>query len=1160
MAVRFILGRSGTGKTSYCVKAIVDALVEGAGEQSLILLVPEQATYQAERAILSDKRVGGYSRLHVLSFDRLRFLVSGKNTARPAVSQLGQQMIIQRILRDNGDRLKVFGSPAAPPLIRGAGLGRQMAETIAELSRYAKTPEDVEQLVGELQKDERNNLAALKFADIGVVFKEYLRFIEGKFVDPDVQLSKSRVAISEAEFIKGASVWVDGFAGFTTAELEMLAELLKAAADVQIAMCLDASKIDLKRPSVESIDPAGLFNPTERTYYQLVEMIRRCKLQLAEPVILKEAVRFAGCPQLAHIEGNVFGPKPSKIAAADNVRIISAPNGRSEVRFVAREILRLVKEADCRYRDIAVIASDIDSYEHYIRAYFDDYGIPFFIDKRKSASQHPVVGFICSALQAAAGGFSSSDVFAYLKSDLVPIERYGVDLLENYCVAFGVTGGDWLSDRDWDFAGKNDGGFDERRINDVRRDVSGPLLELRDKLGLGEGSAKTVGAGEFTRAIFDFLDGLGVREKIEEWIEQCLERGDYASVNEHRQFYERLIDVFDELVEVFGEQRMASKDLIAIVGSAFSQLALAFIPPTLDEVLVGSIERSRHPDLKAVFLIGATQSRFPVPVGFGGILTDEDRTAAGSADFALAATAAERLTERQYLAYIAFTRPSRFLCVTYPLADDSGSAVARSEFITAVESLFEGLGEESIAGGQVEIEKVNSEYELAEVLCSRLGKDVSREAYLVKRISNGVSDEPRPSQEGLDERLGRLLEDICADEQLAGLGAAVLSAIDYDNSAQLDEEMVGRFFGGQIKSSATRLGSFAACPYRYFARYVLELKERKEFKLRPLDVGAFYHCVLDALLKRVNAEGRDFATIESGELLGFLREEVSKFVQTDAFISKFVGHSAHNKFIIYCAIEELEDCVLAVAEMVRAGGFRPALSEVSFGDVKNSIDNIGEYKIELSNGRVLSINGKIDRLDVADDGKTAIIFDYKRRGASFSWSRFYYGLDMQLPIYMLAVRNAGGSKVENVVGAFYMPVEAKVEGAVLDEIPGKIEKFRHKANGLFNGDFFQQLDKSNSNKFYNFFVTKKGDQYGYGNISGALRPGDFEKVLKFTENRIVELAEEIASGRIDVGPYRLSGQTACSYCEYKSLCRFDWQINDYRPLVSVNKVEVLEQI
>ena len=265
MAVRFILGRSGTGKTSYCVKGIVDALVEGAGEQPLILLVPEQATYQAERAILSDKKVGGYSRLHVLSFDRLRFLVSGKNTARPAVSQLGQQMIIQRILRDNGDRLKVFGSPAG----RG-GLGRQVAETIAELSRYAKMPEDVEQLVGELQKDGRNNLAALKFADIGVVFKEYLKFIEGKFVDPDVQLSRSRVAISEAGFVKGASVWVDGFAGFTTAELEMLAELLKAAADAQIAMCLDPSKIDLKRPSVEGIDPAGFFSPTERTYFQRV--------------------------------------------------------------------------------------------------------------------------------------------------------------------------------------------------------------------------------------------------------------------------------------------------------------------------------------------------------------------------------------------------------------------------------------------------------------------------------------------------------------------------------------------------------------------------------------------------------------------------------------------------------------------------------------------------------------------------------------------------------------------------------------------------------------------------------------------------------------------------------------------------------------------------
>ena len=337
-------------------------------------------------------------------------------------------------------------------------------------------------------------------------------------------------------------------------------------------------------------------------------------------------------------------------------------------------------------------------------------------------------------------------------------------------------------------------------------------------------------------------------------------------------------------------------------------------------------------------------------------------------------------------------------------------------------------------------------------------------------------------------------------------------------------------------------------------------------------MGNFYHRVLDALLKQLEAEREDFATIEKEELLKILNEQIEQVIQTSSFISNFKHRSPHNAYIISSAGEVLEDCVLAIAQMVRAGSFRPELSEVSFGEVKDARETIGKYELALSDGRLLFLDGKIDRLDVAklEDEKVGIVFDYKRKGKSFSWSELYYGLDMQLPIYMLAVRNASpvsgdpqlktqNSKLKTI-GAFYMPVEVTPTRATLDELSEKTEGFDYKAKGIFNGEFFQQLDGSNSNKFYNFFVTKKGDQYGYDNISGALRPADFEKVLKFTEQKIVRLAEEILSGRIDVNPYRLSGKSPCSYCKYKSVCRFDWQINDYNPLESFGKIRVLEEM
>jgi ATP-dependent helicase/nuclease subunit B len=1143
MAVQFILGRSGTGKTSYCIKAIADALAAGADNQPLILLVPEQATYQAERAILSDKKVTGYNRLHVLSFARLQFLLSGKNTAKPAVTRIGQQMIIQRILRDNKSKLKVFGTSAVFP-----GLGRQMAETVAELHQYAKTPEDIEQLLGQLQKDERNSLAALKFADIAFVLQAYLKFIEGNFLDPDVQLTRSCRVAAASTLTKGAKLWVDGFAGFTTSELVILTELLKAAADAQIALCLDPSNIDLTNPDTVKLETVSMFSPTERTYAELVGRIKKNKLRLARPIILKDGVRFSDSRELTHIERDIFKFEPSKIPAANGVRIISAPNVRAEVQFVAREILRLLKEKNYRYRDIAVIASDINRYEYYIRACFNDYGIPFFIDKRKSLSQHPAIGLICSATQVVLNGFTHSDIFGFLKTDLAPIERSEVDLLENYCLAFGVAGNDWTSGEEWRFAGDENEHFDEEHINRIRRKVSGPLLGLRDKLCPVDNPAKTMTAEEFVQVIFNFLEVMRVRAKIGKRIEQATERKDYAAVNEHRQFYDKLLDIFDELAEVFGGQKEMAGDYFAIISSAFSQMAMVFIPPTLDQVLVGSIERSRHPDLKAVFLIGATQREFPVPVTFESILTDEDRKAAEEAKFELAATTSQKLAERQYLAYIAFTRPRELLCVTYPSIDEDGSATTRSQFIDNLVALFENLKEESIAGYENNVEQVHSKSELADLLCNQLGKD----AFLTEAKAR--------------VRLGELLGDIVADKKLAEVGAEVLSAINYDNRAQLEVDIIGKLFDTPMRSSATKLSTFAACPYQYFARYILELEDREEFKFEPLDLGVFYHHILDALLKRLNSDKKNFATVADEELLTLLREQTAKFVMKDSFISNFLRRSAHNAFIIHCAGEVLEDCVRAIAEMVRAGSFRPRWSEVSFGEVKDSSVNIGEYKIKLPDGRVTALDGKIDRIDVAESEgeKLAIIFDYKRREKSFNWSEFYHGLDMQLPIYMLAVKNANNPnyRIYNTLGAFYMPVEVSPARSTIDELSEKTESFNYKAKGIFNGEVFQQLDSraSKNSKFYNFYVTKDGQPYGNYEKQGALKPADFEKALKFTEKKIIQLSEEILSGRIEVRPYRLNQKSPCSYCKYKSVCRFDWQINDYNFLEPLDKLKALEKI
>jgi len=1144
MAVGFIIGRSGTGKSRFCIDSVVKVLAEKDTQKNLILLVPEQATYQAEQAVLSKSRIAGYSEnLNILSFDRLRFLLLGKNSAKVSVSQLGRQMIIQRLLGQLKGRLKVYAGCADR-----AGLGPALARTVSEIHSQARTPQDIEALVGRLAKTDAGGLAARKFADIALLLRGYADFIEGKFIDPDMQLNLLRKAIANAGWLKNALLWVDGFAGFTNAELAILAELIKRAQDTTIALCMDPEGLDLTESSLKMPDRISLFYPTQKTYAQLLEIIGELKIPLAETVILNQPHRYKGCAALKHLEKNIFRQKQKKAAAENCIRIVRARDLRSEVTFVARCIAELVRTGNFRYRDIAVVAPELDSYEHYIEACFNDYSIPYFIDKRRLLYRHQLIEMICSVLEAVTGGLASSNIFSFLKSGLGPLSDEDIFELENYCLAFGVTAGDFESAEDWDFAGSDSDKFDQRRINNLRTKAVGALLEMKRRFYRSDGTAEVITVEQFTQIVFEFIEAIGVRQRLTGQIERALETGSRARALEHRQVFEGLVGVFDELTEIFKGCQAKVEEFFAVLKSAFFQMTGAFIPPGLDEVLVGSIERSRHPELKVVFLIGATERQFPVPLPAQGILTDSDIKAAGEQGLSLGLTNAARLIDRQYLAYIAFTRPGRLLYITWPAKDSSGSETARSQFVAELQSLFDGLVEESAGSEPAGIGRIYNKNELGRLLCERL------------------SPYRTDAAEGDAEIPAEIYDDIRTNEDFADLAELLDYAFGYNNDAALDKKTAAEVFKEGLRTSATKLAAFAACPYRYFARYILELEKRREFKLEPLDVGRFYHCALDGFIKKINVDKKDITTMEAPQLLGILHQQVSQLIEVDSFISRFRAHSSHNAFIINSAVETLEEFVLAIKEISSAGAFRPYLCESGFGDVKNCAENIGRLRFNMPDGRELFIDGKIDRLDAAEiDGrKLSVVFDYKKAGGqSFSWPRFFHGLDVQLPIYILAAGRCDKSDFTDCVGAFFLPVEPRLKNTRLEKASGEGVGFYYKAKGIFNGDFAGLIDgktKIKDSSFYSFYVTKDGAPYGYYGSRDILRPDDFEKVLNFTEEKIISLAGQMAEGKIRITPYRLGGASPCSFCEYHSLCRFDWQINDYNFLESIGKEDVLKKI
>jgi len=1053
-------------------------------------------------------------------------------------------MIVHKILRAGRDKLTLFSQAAQTP-----GLAAKLAEVIIEMHECACSGSDVRQLALDLAKAEPrkrpnakaepHNITAMKFADIALIFAEYAGFIAGKFADPDIQLAQALKKIPQADFLSGAKLWVDGFADFTVQQCYLLVEMLKVASDSYIALCLDPQAFDPRYPDRCELDDTSLFSPTERTFADLVEAIRKCRLPLAKPILLDRPVRFAASPALAHIENSIFNPTAPPVNTNNAIHIVSAANRRAEIKYIAAEITKLVRGRDYRFRDIAVIASDISSYQHYIEALFNDCNIPFFIDKPKSLSTHPVIELITSATRAVTNGFPGSDVFIYLKTNLAPVRGNDVDVLENYCLAFGVDGNDWLAGSDWAFAPKDDTQFDRKMIDQIRRKAIAPLSKLRNDLELNK-DEQLITADRFTRAVWDFLKNLKVPEKLSQWSEDDPSDQKLG----HRQFYDKLVNLFDELDQIFGEDLMSVPDWTAILSTALSKMALKLIPPTLDQVLVGSIERSRHPDLKAVFLAGATQKHFPQPVPFDSILTDDDRTVAQDHDFHLREKATRQLTNRQYLAYIAFTRPSEYLCITYPLTTEAGTPVLPSPFLDNLKSLFVDLADQP-ASDTNDVKGACSEAQLADLLCAKLGKD------------SNLPQEQRNTLYSLAENLRK-------DGKLADVSRQVKYALSYENEATLDKVFANDLFGDSIECSATRLGSFASCPFQHFARYVLDLQQRRQFALKPLDLGRFYHRVLDDLFKRLKKDNKDFATASEHQLQNACAEVITATIETDTFLSNFRKRSRHNAYILDSATDILAQAVGAYAKMAKAGSFRQITSELAFGKdtrvtPRRSFSTPEAVKVGLK--------GIIDRIDCANiNGRqVALIFDYKRRPQSFSWSRFYHALDIQLAVYMLAVTDAqiASRTIDSVAGAFYIPVETTPSKGTIADTKHGPDKFTRKAKGIFNGQFANNLDSEvefGQSTFYNFRILKKEHTpYGHYGRSGAIKPAEFESLLDFAREKIIQTAKQIVSGCIDIAPYRLGNKSPCSYCDFRAVCKFDWQVNEYKALEQVNKEEVLKQ-
>jgi len=1136
MTLRFVIGRAGAGKTTYCLEEIQKELQDRPLGPSIIILVPEQSTFQMEQKLTGLPGLEGSFRAQVYSFRRLawRVLQETGGANRPFLGDNGKRMVLCRLLEENRHRLKAFARVAKQP-----GFYDRLAQAIGELKAYHVKPEDLQQVLASWQGE---SLAKDKLADLLVIYRGFQQVLEGRLIDPDDYLDFCARKIGESQTCQGSEVWVDGFKGFTPQEYEVLVSLLKTSSRVNFLLCLDPGAL------TKTVKREEVFFCTYNTYTRLLQIANRAGVEVEPALILGEngLPRFRENEALAHLERE-FPAWPGRVFSGkvQGLKLVAAEDRRAEVEAVAREILALCREREYRFRDIAVLVRDLSIYGELVPQVFQVYGLPCFVDSRRPVTSYPLIELVRSALEVVLSGWSYEAVFRFLKTDLVPVSREEVDELENYVLAHGIKGSRWADGKLWAYRRRYSLGEEDpeetadlARVNRIREKAVAALAWFEEQV------KNSPTAGSVTRALYLLLEQLGVRKELEAWSRAAEAEGRLEEAAEHAEVYNQFLGLLDEMVDALEDYPLSLEEYLRVLDAGLGGLTLGLIPPGLDQVFVGSLERSRPSEVKAAFILGVNDGVLPQPPRRDGLLSEKERAELAIFGVELAPGRQERLFEEQFLVYTGLTRASEYLWVSYPRADEEGRAMNASPVIDRLREVFPSIEVATVSleppGGAGDLAYVAVPGRALSFLAARL-----REAGSLGALDPVWAGAYKWLKKNHTQALHRVLE-----------------GFFYRNEEQpLGGDLAQRLYGYPLHLSVSQLEQFASCPFAYFIRYGLRAKEKETAKIRPADLGTFFHDALKRFVEEVKIRRLAWETVGRDECRELADEIVSEMVT--AMESEMQTLSERRRYLVSKLKEIVEVSAWAVAEHLACGDFRPVGLELEIG--RNGIPPLvvddGDVKLKLV--------GKVDRVDAAPNGEGVYlrVIDYKSGSTGFKLDEVYYGLRLQLIAYLDAVvENAAvlWGKEAVPAGVFYFEVknpliQGNVDGPEKAELE-VLKSFRLKGLVLAEGEAVELMHRGLAGNSHVIPVGVKKDGSFTARSKVVLRE-QFEWLRRHFRDVAKRRGQRILAGEIAVSPFAKGNRTACDYCGLKAVCRFDVACGDsYRVWDSLEEAMVWQNL
>ncbi|WP_246938671.1 helicase-exonuclease AddAB subunit AddB [Bacillus pinisoli] len=1155
MTLQLILGRSGSGKTHRLLEEVRTELRSQPIGPPIVYLVPDQMTFQIEYDLIQTPGLGGMLRTQVFSFTRLawRILQETGGMSRYHLNNVGTSMLIRRIIEKRKQDFVVYGKAAEK-----AGFVEHIESMIQECKRYCVTPEGIREQLNNLHKADDQDLTLVhKLHDFSIIYDEFEQLLFQKYVDSEDYLRLLTEKIPHSSYLKDATLYIDGFHSFTPQELLVLEQLLRVCKEVQIALTLD-------RPLTHQPHELQLFHMTGKTFLHFQEMAKACGKDL-EVHVQTSNLRSQHFPALLHLEKH-FESRPTVTSTeVQGIKLAAAVNRRTEVESIAKEVLRLVREEQYRFRDMAVILRNTSVYHDLLETVFEEYGIPLFIDQKRSMLHHPLIELIRSVLDVIASNWRYESVFRCVKTDLMyPLEedeeviREEFDLLENYVLAYGIQGHRWKDTSKWTyrrFVGIDEQGLAkttseeemESKIERLRNMISSPIQALETRL------KRAKSGKQYAEALYFFLEELDIPAKLEKWRYEAEQEQEMGKSREHAQVWSAVVELLDQFVELMGNEEVSTTIFHSMMEAGMDALRFALVPPAIDQVVVGDFEHSRFSGIKATFILGINDGVIPAVPSEDGVLNEEEREVLQHVGIKLAPGGKQQLLDEQFLLYMAVSSPASQLWLSYPLANEEGKSLVPSIFIKRLKDLFPKIKEELVLqdptdlADEKQMDYVSTPYKTITFLASQL--QLWKKHYSISPFWWDVYNAYEQKKEW------------------KSLRTRVLASLFYQNKEQtLPSPISEELYGQTLVGSVSRMELFQSCPFSHFASYGLRLQERQIYRLEAPDIGQFFHAALKMMADELQKQKLTWSQLTKSQCDELAHQIVSILapqIQKEILLSSNRYHYLKRKLA-----NVVSRASIVLSEHAKASGFTPIGLELGFG--KNG--QLPAIQFDLNNGAKLELVGRIDRVDMATGSKGTYlrIVDYKSSQKALNLSEVYFGLSLQILTYLdivLANSKTWIGHETKPAGVLYFhvhnPMLKKKSEIPLEEIEEELLK-SFKMKGLLLGDeesvrlMDTTLESGHSN-IVSAGLKKTGGFYSNSSIASE---EEFTHLRKYVRNTFKTIGEDIVSGKVDISPYQLKDRKPCTYCQYKPICQFDDGLdeNQYRALQGSDDSTMLERM